>query len=193
MERAAGLLWPEDAAAFIAGRPLNIEIGCGMGGFITALAQAGPGDVFLAVERDANVAVKAMERVWETGLSNIRFLLADAACLADILECGSADALYLNFSDPWPHRRHAHRRLTHRGYLRIYQTLLKPDGTLAFKTDNGDLFRFTGRELEAEGWRVTALDEDFPDADSNIRTEYETRFRESGKPIYRIAAAPPMF
>ncbi|MCL2031101.1 MAG: tRNA (guanosine(46)-N7)-methyltransferase TrmB [Oscillospiraceae bacterium] len=191
LERVGALLWPRDAAAFAGGRPLIVEIGCGMGGFVTALAgAAGSGGAFLAVERDANVAVRAMERVREAGLDNVRFLLADAGQLAGILERGSVDTLYLNFSDPWPHRRHAHRRLTHRRYLRLYQILLKPGGTLAFKTDNRDLFRFTRHELEAENWRITALDEDLPDGPDNIPTEYEARFRESGRPIFHIQAAP---
>jgi tRNA (guanine-N7-)-methyltransferase len=191
LERAADLLWPEEpaaASAFVGGRPLSIEIGCGMGGFVSALAEADPGGVFLAVERDSNVAVRAMEHIREMGLSNVRFCLADAVCLTDIVEPGSVSALYLNFSDPWPHRRHEHRRLTHRAYLRLYRDLLRPGGTLILKTDNENLFRFTERELTSEGWPIIALDENLPDGSGNIRTEYETRFRESGRPIYYISA-----
>ena len=54
--------------------PVELEIGCGKGGFICELAARHPDVNFLAVEKYANVLVTACEAVKERGLQNIRFL-----------------------------------------------------------------------------------------------------------------------
>lgn len=196
METVSSLLWPESGYGALPeelqGRPLNVEIGCGMGGFITQMALRHPEELFLAVEREQNVAIRAMEKTYGMGLENTRFCLCDAAELERRLPPGRVRGLFLNFSDPWPHRKHEHRRLTSGRHLDLYRVLLEPNGQLTLKTDNAGLYRFTETELRGRSWRILSQDEDWPDGDDNIRTEYETRFRAEAKPIYRITAQPPL-
>lgn len=96
---------------------------------------------------------------------------------------GSIDCIYLNFSDPWPKKGHAKRRLTYRSFLEIYARLLKTDGILKFKTDNAPLFDFSLEEFEAVGatvlWQTRDLHASEKAAD-NIMTEYEKNFSEKG-------------
>ena len=49
------------------------------------------------------------------------------------LKNGEIDHLFLNFSDPWPKKRHAKRRLTSSAFLDVYRRLLKKDGVIEFK------------------------------------------------------------
>ena len=56
--------------------------------------------------------------------------------------------IYLNFSDPWPKKRHAKRRLTYRDFLKRYALILKEDGEIRFKTDNKDLLIFPSRNSQ---------------------------------------------
>ena len=101
------------------------------------------------------------------------------------------DRIYLNFSDPWPKKGHAKRRLTHRGFLEIYKNLLKDDGILRLKTDNVGLFDFSLEEFAACGLTVEWLSRDLHASEiaaDNVMTEYERNFSLQGMPIYRLVA-----
>ena len=168
-------------------RPVHMEIGCGTGNFAGGMAQKYPDVNFVAVERVADVCCIALEKAMsardERECDNLRFLIGDARILAENVKPGSLDCIYLNFSDPWPKKGHAKRRLTHRGFLEIYKDLLKPDGILRLKTDNVGLFDFSLEEFEAVGatilWQTRDLHASEKN-DDNVMTEYEKNFSEKG-------------
>ena len=169
----------------------DLEIGCGKGAFLAELAKRNPKRQYLAVERVADVLLLAAERIKTEGLQNVRLMVGDAATLADFLPESSVDTLYLNFSDPWPKKKQAKRRLTHRSFLEIYRKFLKPSGKICFKTDNRGLFEFSVEELSANGFCLTDVTFDLhnsPFAEENIKTEYEIKFSEMGYPIHRLVA-----
>ena len=95
---------------------LRVELGCGKGRFTCETAAAEPEVLFVAVERVPDAMVMAMERARDLGLRNVFFVDADAAGLPDFFAPGEVDRLYINFCDPWPTKRHAKRRLTHRNF-----------------------------------------------------------------------------
>jgi tRNA (guanine-N7-)-methyltransferase len=100
----------------------------------------------------------------------------------------------LNFSDPWPKKGHAKRRLTYRAFLALYQQLLQDGGAIAFKTDNRGLFDFSLDEMQSCGFTLTEVTYDLhrsPYDHNNIRTEYENNFSQKGFPIHRVVAYPP--
>ena len=70
--------------------------------------------------------------------------------------------IYLNFSDPWPKKGYAKRRLTHRGFLALYKEALVEGGELYLKTDNEGLFDFSLKEFEAIGLTVLFSSRDSP-------------------------------
>lgn len=181
------------AALFGNDRPVELEVGCGKGGFICQLAARHPEVNFLAVEKYANVLVSACEAAREQGLDNIRFLWGDAEYLARFIPPHSIRRLYLNFSTPFPKKRQITHRLTHGHFLEIYRGLLQPGASVIQKTDDRGLFQFSLEQYSQCGYilRSVSLDlhaDDFPD---NIVTEYEQRFMEQGLPIYRVEAALP--
>ena len=101
------------AALFGNDHPVEMEIGCGKGGFICELAARHPETNFLAVELYANVLVSACEKAQQMGLTNIRFLSGNAEYLERFIPPHSLQRLYLNFSTPFPKKRQATHRLTH--------------------------------------------------------------------------------
>ena len=172
-------------------RPVHIEVGTGMGTFITTLAQNNPDINYVGIEIDKNVMIRVTEKVVELGLTNVRLLLLDANTLMDYFNESEIDKVYLNFSDPWPKNRHAKRRLTHSSFLTSYKQLLKEDSIVEFKTDNRGLFEFSLMSMNAFGMKFENLNLDVHDdePEENIRTEYEEKFSQRGHKIYWIQAS----
>lgn len=177
------------AAHFQNGGELHLEVGCGKGGFACGMAKLHPGVNFYAMERVHDVMVLAVERAErekDERPDNLRFILGGAADLLTYFAPGSLSCIYLNFSDPWPKKGYAKRRLTHRNFLRLYFSLLCEGGELRMKTDNTGLFDFTLEEMEALGLSPYFVTRDFhrtPEAEGNVMTEYETNFSSQGIPI----------
>ena len=171
-------------------RPLHIEIGCGKGDFAVGMAAANSDANWIAMERVPDVACLALEkamRAKDTRPDNLRFLIGDAKNAAEWFPESSVDCLYLNFSDPWPKKGYAKRRLTHAGFLELYRTILKDGGLLRLKTDNEGLFDFSLEQFALCGLTVEWQTRDLhtsEKAEGNIMTEYERNFSEKGQPIY---------
>ena len=167
--------------------PVHMEIGCGKGNFACGMAKANPDVNFVAVERVADVCCIALEKAKKSAdertNDNLRFMIGDARTLAECVKPHSLECIYLNFSDPWPKKGHAKRRLTHSTFLAIYKDLLTEDGILKLKTDNVGLFDFSLEEFETFGakiiWQTRDLHASEKNAD-NIMTEYEKNFSEKG-------------
>lgn len=179
--------------AFGRAAPLHVEIGVGKGDFLTELAARHPDVNYVGLEAHQGVLYFAARKAAARGLSNIRLIVFDAAHLLELFSPHEVDCIYLNFSDPWPKKRHAKRRLTSEGFLARYQTVLKKDGKLCFKTDNTALFEYSLATLEHEGWHLSGVTHDLHalgDAD-NIMTEYERKFGARGAKIARLVAHPP--
>ncbi len=171
-------------------RPLYLEIGCGKGKFIRECALRDAEIPHLAVEHYGNVAILAAEAAEREGVKNLRFSISDIVKLDGEIEEGSVKRIYLNFSDPWPKKRHANRRLTHPDFLRLYKKWLSDDGEIFFKTDNDKLFEFSLNSFCSEDFILSNITFDLHNSDfeGNIMTEYETRFSEEGKNIFRLEA-----
>lgn len=166
-----------------------IEIGCGKGRFITENAKLDPKTLFIGIEREQNVFVMAAEKAIAGGLSNVLFMDIDAATLCDIFENGEINGIYLNFSDPWPKKKQAKRRLTHGDFLAKYDTVLSGDGFIFFKTDNTKLFEFSLNSMSEYGLKLQNITFDLAASGiDNVVTEYEARFMEQGMNIYRVEA-----
>ncbi|WP_390524344.1 tRNA (guanosine(46)-N7)-methyltransferase TrmB, partial [Staphylococcus pseudintermedius] len=145
---------------------------------------------YVAIERDKNVMIRVLDKVREHNLTNIKLLCNDAVILTDYFRQGEVDRIYLNFSDPWPKKRHAKRRLTYRSFLALYQQILREDGELHFKTDNRGLFAYSLESMSQFGMYFTKINLNLHQEDEgdNIPTEYEHKFAEKGSRIYRMEA-----
>ena len=172
--------------------PIEIEVGMGKGKFIMDLAAAHPDVNYLGIERYSSVLLRALQKRAERDLSNIFFLCIDAKEMADYFAPGEVSRINLNFSDPWPKDRHAKRRLTSPVFMEVYDSILKPDGVIEFKTDNRGLFEYSLESIPAAGWDILAHTFDLHRSDmaeGNVMTEYETKFASEGKPICKLVAS----
>ena len=167
--------------------PLYIEIGMGKGQFLHAMAKEYPDVNFVGVEKYSSVLLRAIQKMEEEEVPNLKFICIDAKEILDAFGEGEVDKIYLNFSDPWPKDRHAKRRLPSREFLAKYDVILKKDGFLEFKTDNRGLFDFAVEELPEAGWKAKAVTYDLHNDEElckgNIMTEYEEKFSSMGNPI----------
>ncbi len=175
---------------FEEGRPLYLEVGCGKGRFACEYAKAHPEINLIAVEKDANVIVSACEMAQSMGLRNLRFIKCSAEYLERHIKPQSIERLFLNFSCPFPKKKYATHRLTHKNFLEIYKRILKPEAEVHQKTDNMHFFEFSIEQLSLNGFALknVTLDLHNSDFEGNIMTEYEERFVNLGQPIYRLEA-----
>lgn len=180
----------DTAREFAGSCPLHIEIGCGKGRFIAETAKLNPDIRYIAVEKVSNVMVLAMEKAVKAEVTNLRFMRGNFQIIAESFPDKSVDRIYLNFSDPWPKKGYAKRRLTHGGFLEIYKRILKDDGEICFKTDNRELFDFSLESFPENGFSLSEVTFDLHNSnfEGNIMTEYEERFSQMGLPICRLVA-----
>lgn len=172
--------------------PLHIEIGMGKGRFIMELAALHPEINYIGIEKYSSVLLRAIQKMEQNELPNLKFIRMDAEDITEVFEKEEVDRIYLNFSDPWPKERHAKRRLTSPLFLEIYDTVLDPNGTVCFKTDNRSLFDYSLETIEETSpWRVKDVTYDLHGssfAAENVMTEYEEKFSSKGMPIHRLVA-----
>ena len=156
--------------------PIHMEIGMGKGNFILQNALNNPNINYIGVEKYSSVAALAIKKIQEYELDNLKIIISDAIDLTEYLY-HKIDVIYLNFSDPWPKKKHAKRRLTHENYLRYYDNLFKNKKVIIMKTDNIDLFKYSKESFIEYGYKVLNESLDLNNTDiSNYLTEYEEKF-----------------
>jgi len=167
--------------------PIHLEVGTGKGKFITEMAKLHPHINFIGVELYDSVIVSALKKLLETELPNVKLLQVNAKDLRNFFAKGEVSRIYLNFSDPWPKKRHEKRRLTHKNFLEIYEDILIDKGEIHLKTDNQAFFEYSLLSFSAYGLLLKDISLDLHNSDfeGNIMTEYEEKFSEKGNRIYR--------
>lgn len=175
-----------DHVSFFMSSPLYLEIGAGKGDFVLAMAEKGGS--WVALEREISICGLLSKKVVDSGLANIVVYPSDFDVAAEALKTYVFDGIYLNFSDPWPKKRHWKRRLTTASRLFLMTSLLKEGGRLYFKSDNLALYEFTKDEAsKVAGLRLVLDQPDYAfDASSDAMSEYERNFRSQGLPIHRL-------
>ena len=166
-------------------KPLYIEIGCGKGNFIIETAKRNPNINFIGIERYESILLRAIKKV-EDIPSNLRFMCIDAKEIDKYFN-HNVDKIYLNFSDPWPKKRHSKRRLTSDSFLNLYNKISKNNINIKMKTDNKDLFAYSIMTYNNYGFKIKDISLDLPeDYENNVVTEYERKFRNQGITINYI-------
>ena len=169
--------------------PINIEIGMGKGDFIIGMAKNNPNINFIGIEMYDSVIVKAVEKLECEELSNLRLIRMDATLIENVFD-KEINQIYLNFSDPWPKKRNAKRRLTHERFLSRYDDIFKNKKVIHMKTDNTSLFEFSLESLSEYGYKLRNISLDLHNSDfeGNVMTEYEKKFSSKGVKINRLEA-----
>lgn len=168
---------------------IHIEIGMGKGDFIIGMAKLYPNINFIGIEMFDSVLVRAVQKLENENLDNLKLICLDANGIDDVFD-KEVDLIYLNFSDPWPKKRHAKRRLTSHTLLEKYDSVFKDEKRIFQKTDNCDLFAFSIESLSTYGYTLKNVTLDLANnpIENNIKTEYEKKFEEKNEKICRLEA-----
>ncbi|MDZ7269013.1 MAG: tRNA (guanosine(46)-N7)-methyltransferase TrmB [candidate division KSB1 bacterium] len=182
-EIVAGRGWP---AIFGNHNPLKVDVGCGHGHFLTAMAQAEPESNFIGIDIYAKSLARAQRKIDRLQLTNVRLLAMPAqAAFATAFRSGQVAEVYINFPDPWPKRRHAPRRLVQPPLVALLHDRLQAQGVVTVATDVADYAREMLQQFLAHGGFRSCLAggivSGLPD---RLPTLYETKFRQQGLPLY---------
>ncbi len=168
-----------------ASRPLEIDLGCGDGSFLVAMAKQHPERDFLGVERLAGRVGKVARKITAAGLTNARVLrLESAYTVGWLLPTAAITRLHLLCPDPWPKKKHHGRRLM---LLEEFQNglrrILEPQGEFLFKTDDAPYFEVGTEAWDAISWveRIEWPEEAFFYA----QTDFERLWLRHGKTLQR--------
>ncbi len=168
--------------------PIYIEIGMGKGKFIREHAKKYPNINFIGIEKYDSVVAKCLPKI-DGSLTNLAIVRMDALDI-DRVFSHEVSRIYLNFSDPWPKKRHHLRRLSSKVFLEKYSSIFKDDFDIWMRTDNADLFCYSLMSFSEAGYVLKHLTldlhQDLPE--DFITTEYEDRFSNKGMPIYSVEA-----
>ena len=168
-------------------KPYYLEIGSGKGQFLVDMAKKFPDKFFVGVERNVTCAGFTAKKLVEQEITNAKLMFINAELLMGEIKDNSVEAIFLNFSDPWPKKRHHKRRLTAESFLANYYRVLKNGGRLIIKTDNVDLFTFTLENLVNSKFKLVYKTDNYMDYDEfDTMTEYEKSFRDEGVAIHRL-------
>lgn len=177
----------EDILSFINEKETFLEIGPGKGQFILGLASRYPEINFLVVELNATVAGIALKKIDESELNNVKLIQGDFYNLVDIINEKSIEGIFLNFSDPWPKKRHERRRLTSDNFLKAYIKILKDDHKIYYKSDNFDFYTFSKEKFIEFGFDVLEDLNDYKIIEEfDEETEFEKKYKENGIKINRL-------
>jgi tRNA (guanine-N7-)-methyltransferase len=161
--------------------PLHVDLGCGDGSFLCALAQRLPDKNFLGVERLSSRIGSSARKA--ASLRNVRLLQIESSyAVRYLLPAGSVETFYLLFPDPWPKRRHHRRRIVTPNFLSSVHTALRKNGIIHIVTDCLDYFRKIEEIARSTtGFAIVDADVDLPPS------KFGLIFRQKGLPIYWLA------
>ena len=154
--------------SFIKEKDTYLEIGPGRGQFILSMAAKFPEFNFLVIELDKSAG--------------------DFYKLSKILKKDLFCGVFLNFSDPWPKKRHEKRRLTSPSFLVEYAKILKEGSNIFYKTDNDGFYEYSLEKFNEYKWEIVYKNEDYDSSkeEFDALTEFESRYKSEGIKIKRL-------
>lgn len=168
--------------------PIEVEIGMGKGDFIVSKALKNPNINYVGIEKADSIVARAIQKI-PKNISNLKIVIDDAINIDNIFD-KEVSIIYLNFSDPWPKKRHRMRRLTSTMFLSKYESVFGSEKVICQKTDNALLFESSIVSLNEMNYRISEISLDLHNSEleNESITEYESKFSSKGNPIYYLKA-----
>lgn len=159
----------------------EVDLGCGDGGFLLAMAEHYPETRFLGIERLLGRIRKVCQESDRRGLTRIRGLRAESRYFLEwMIAPGSISRLHYLFPDPWPKEKHHKKRLIQDSFIPVLHRALAPDGEMLFKTDHEDYFYWVHDKMSASPLFTPA-----PwNASFYPKTDFQRQWEAQGKPIF---------
>lgn len=166
-------------------RPLEVDLGCGDGSFLMAMAAHYPERDFLGVERLLGRVRKVCRKATRRGLANARVLRLDSRYVVEwLLPEAQVSRLHLLCPDPWPKVRHHRRRLVQADFLEAVRRVLVPGGEFLFMTDHQEYFEWVEEKVAEFGKfeRLEWTEETF----FYPKTDFQQLWESEGKSMWRL-------
>ena len=170
--------------------PIYLELGMGRGNFIIEMAKKYPKINFIGLELYESQMVKAVDKLQNSNLTNIKLINSDAREIDKIFG-KEIDTIYLTFSEPWPKKHDERKRFTHESYLKLYDKIFKKDKHIILKTDNKGLFAYSLESLSQYWYSFKRVSLDLHNDENkidNIMTDFEKQYFKEKRPIYYVDA-----
>lgn len=167
--------------------PIYIEIGMGKGNFIIDNAKMYSNINFIGIEKFDSILALALKKMGDLELENLKVIRMDAFDIDKVFN-HEISKIFLNFSDPWPKKRHTNRRLTSKVFLSKYENLFVGEKIIEMKTDNQGLFEYSLCSFNESSYLINEISLDLHKStkDDNIMTEYEKKFSDKNNRIYYV-------
>jgi tRNA (guanine-N7-)-methyltransferase len=165
---------------------LALEIGCGAGEFLCALAARDPGAFHLGVDTARKPLDHAAASAAARGLPNVRFLQADVKLLAPLLAPETLSSVFIHFPVPFSlSRRRKHRTYSPEVFGHLRRALL-PRARVSLLTDDEGVYLEVARFAERdEGFRLVPPAEWRLVFDEELKSAYHRRWEARGRVIRR--------
>ena len=131
--------------------PIILELACGRGEYTVGLAGMFPQHNFIGVDVKGNRMYLGAKKALNDGLSNAAFLRTQIGMINNYFAAGEVEEIWITFPDPQLRTSKAKKRLTHPQFLRLYQQVLKPGGSIHLKTDSPNLHAFSSQVIDMYG------------------------------------------
>lgn len=173
--------------------PLELEIGCGKGGYALAYAQLHPNICYIAFEWRKKWARDVARRAGEKELRNLYVIEADARReIPTLFEANSISGIHLQFPDPWWKRAHHKRAIVQPEFVRILYEKCTAGGYFEFRTDVEDRAGQIMSVLETAGFQNPLGAGKLHPADPfDPPSSRERRYLASGAPVFRARLFKP--
>ena len=184
--------WRE--SVFNNNNPIVLELGCGKGEYSVGMAKAFPDKNFIGVDIKGSRFWRGAKTCLDEGIENAGFLRTQIEIIDHLFAENEVSEIWITFPDPQIKYRRTKHRLTDPEFLRRYNTILKPEGTVNLKTDSEFLHGYTHGVIHIEGHEVIRSTHDvyhpdhsdIPAIVTEVQTYYESKFLEEGKKITYI-------
>ena len=162
--------------------PITLELACGKGEYAVGLGNMHPNRNFIGIDIKGNRIWRGATNALEQGLKNVAFIRSLIDKVPDYFNQSEIEEIWITFPDPQLRGSKAKKRLTHPKFLRLYQQILKPGGTIHLKTDSPDLYQFT--KLVINLFELPLLEDmDNVYASANIKPELQIKTHYEGLDI----------
>lgn len=165
---------------------LEIEIGCGKGGFLAEYAKTRPEINIIGAEWETKWGKYAGDRLHRNKIDNARIMRGDFFYfLRDYIPDNSIRAFHMYFPDPWPKAYQRKRRLLKDEFLIELRraVIAGPEAYFYWGTDFQEYNESATETLSQIGFMELVVAEAEPTY--GIMTNFEKKYRKEGRPIYR--------
>lgn len=172
--------------------PIVLELGCGKGEYTLGLARLNANKNFIGVDIKGARLWRGAKTAVEENLKNVAFLRTQIELVDALFGADEVAEIWITFPDPQIKYKRTKHRMTNEVFLQKYRKILRPDGPIHLKTDSEFLHGYTLGLLQGTGQQIVYANHDVyrnegsPREVLDIRTFYEQRYLEAGKPITYI-------